>query len=139
MIRAQTTSSPIESVVEIISVDSCDMTTVHGLKTARVRGRAVSVVRLSEVFTWKRASTTTATEGNDKPTLVIVHSAGQEIALVVHRLLGEEDVVIKSTAENFCNIEGISGACILGDGRVSLILDVGTLVEMASCRGTANA
>ena len=125
---------PIESVVEIISVDSCDMTTVHGLSTARVRGRAVSVVRLSELFTWKRASTTTATEGSDKTTLVIVNSAGQEIALVVHRLLGEEDVVIKSTAENFRNIEGVSGACVRGDGRVSLILDVGTLVEMASCR-----
>ena len=52
---------------------------------------------------------------------------------MVDSLLGEQDVVIKSIAENFQNLEGIAGASILGDGRVSLILDVGVLLEMA-CR-----
>ena len=49
-----------------------------------------------------------------------------------HELLGEEDIVIKSLAENYCNVDGIAGASILGDGRVSLILDVAALLEMST-------
>jgi two-component system chemotaxis sensor kinase CheA len=52
-------------------------------------------------------------------------------------VLGEEDVVIKSMAENFRNVPGIAGASILGDGRVSLILDAPALIDMASRRAAA--
>ena len=66
-------------------------------------------------------------------TLVIVGEAGQEVGLAVDRVLGEEDVVIKSIAENYRNVPGIAGASILGDGRVSLILDIPGLIEIV-CR-----
>ena len=59
--------------------------------------------------------------------------AGQEVGLSVDRVIGEEEVVIKSIAENFANVPGIAGASILGDGRVSLILDIPGLVEIV-CR-----
>jgi two-component system chemotaxis sensor kinase CheA len=56
---------------------------------------------------------------------------------VVGRVLGEQDVVIKSVAENYRNVAGIAGASILGDGHVSLILDLAALVDMASHKSLA--
>jgi len=58
---------------------------------------------------------------------------------VVDRVLGEEDVVIKSIAENYRNIPGIAGASILGDGRVSLILDVAAIMGMITRRVGSHA
>jgi two-component system chemotaxis sensor kinase CheA len=63
---------------------------------------------------------------------VIVGETGEEVGLAVDRVIGEEDVVIKSIAENFENVRGIAGASILGDGRVSLILDIPALVAIVS-------
>jgi two-component system chemotaxis sensor kinase CheA len=57
--------------------------------------------------------------------------------VVVDQPLGEEDIVIKSMAENYRNVPGVAGASILGDGRVSLILDPTALLEMATRRITA--
>ena len=56
------------------------------------------------------------------------------MGLVVDELIGQEDVVIKSIAENFQNVNGITGASIMGDGRVSLILDVATMMTMFAQR-----
>ena len=68
---------------------------------------------------------------------VIIGSDGREIGLVVDQLLGEDDIVIKSLAENFRNVKGVAGASILGNGRVSLILDVAAVVDLASKTVTA--
>lgn len=122
---------PVESVSEIVRVSSQDFATVHGLNTARVRGRVVSVATLEELMhnsddrSGKRWRPTEAT-------LVVISSDGQELGLIVDDLLGEQDIVIKSLSENYRNVDGIAGASILGDGRVSLILDVSALVNQAS-------
>jgi two-component system, chemotaxis family, sensor kinase CheA len=131
-IGAEVFAFPVESVVEIVSVRSEDMSSVHGLPSAVVRGRVVSVARLSEIFTWATPSSQPEAKQNQEITLVIIGSEGSEMGLIVDRLLGEEDVVIKSMAENYQNVYGIAGASILGDGRVALILDTGVLIEMAS-------
>ncbi|MEQ8787895.1 MAG: Hpt domain-containing protein [Pirellulaceae bacterium] len=125
---------PIESVVEIVSIPTRELSTVHGLATATIRGRIVSVVDLNQVFTWHPDASrrsTRATEPADS-TIVVIGQEGKELGMLVHALLGEEDVVIKSLAENYRNVPGIAGASILGDGRVSLILDVNALIEMSS-------
>ena len=54
------------------------------------------------------------------------------MGLRVHELFGNEDIVIKSLSDNFVDICGLSGASILGDGRVVLMLDVAALIDMAS-------
>ncbi len=130
---------PVESVVEIVRFKRTELVTVHGHKAARVRGRVVSVVELSEVLEWNEAP------HSDEPfpediTLVIIGSEESELALSVDDLLGEEDIVIKSLAENFRNVSGIAGASILGDGRVSLILDVSALLDLVcSSKPSGNA
>lgn len=132
-----TFAMPLESVVEIVSIGKGDLATLHGQWTARVRQRIISVVKLSEAFRWNnplRNEGTTTNEGGKEQTLVVVGEGSTEIGIVVDNVLGEEDVVIKSLAENYRNVAGVAGACILGDGRVSLILDVAALVEMACGR-----
>jgi two-component system, chemotaxis family, sensor kinase CheA len=124
---------PVETVSEIVRVAKKDISRVHGLDTAVVRGRVVSVVQLPQLFEWRQPPCIRASKKqSDERTLVIVESDGQEIGLVVDKLIGEEDIVIKSLAENYHNVPGVAGASILGDGRVSLILDVGALVERSS-------
>jgi two-component system chemotaxis sensor kinase CheA len=122
----------MESIVEIVRISRKDLTTVQGLWTARVRGRVISMVNLDEVFSWNRDPKASTDGEDDETTLVIVGEAGQEIGLAVDQVLGEEDVVIKSMAENYRNVAGIAGASILGDGRVSLILDTSALIDMSS-------
>jgi two-component system chemotaxis sensor kinase CheA len=131
---------PVESVSEIVSVKQEEITRVHGLETAIVRGRVISVVQLSQLFEWQQVSNSSAPiKAAEDKTLVIVGTDNKEIGLVVDKLIGEEDVVIKSLAENYRNVDCVAGASILGDGRVSLILDVGALVGRSSLTSVASA
>jgi two-component system chemotaxis sensor kinase CheA len=59
----------------------------------------------------------------------VVESDGQKLALEVDELLGQQQVVVKNLENNYRRIEGVSGATIMGDGRVALIVDVGGLVR----------
>ena len=99
---------------------------------ACVRGNAVSLIDLSRLLRWNRPGRKNVAYDNGDTAVVIVRCENREIGLIVHRLLGEENVVIKSLADNYQNVEGVAGANILGDGRVSLILDVAALVELSS-------
>ena len=122
---------PMETVVEIVGISRRDASSVQGSQMARVRGRAVPLLRLGELLRFHGAADAPCQPA--ETTLVIVGEAGQEVGLSVDRVIGEEEVVIKSIAENFANVPGIAGASILGDGRVSLILDIPGLVEIV-CR-----
>ena len=123
---------PMEAVTETVSVGRNHVRTVHGRQMTTVRGRVVSLVRLGDLLSFHRAGDTAVTCQPPETTLVVVSDAGQEVGLAVDRVIGEEDVVIKSLAENYKNVPGIAGASILGDGRVSLILDIPALIEMVA-------
>ena len=128
---------PVESVIEIVRLGKSELTTVHGMPAAQVRGRVISVVELSDLLSWNDAPHTRPTAHGDR-TLVIIGADGRELGLAVDDLLGERDIVIKSLAENYRNVTGLAGASILGDGRVSLILDVGALLDIA-CRKSCDS
>jgi two-component system, chemotaxis family, sensor kinase CheA len=131
---------PLESVKEIVNVSPNDISTVHRRPTARVRGRVVSMVELGSIFSWHGRTDDNNFEKNPAEgalkTLVIVNENGRELGLAVDRVIGEQDIVIKSMAENYRNVQGIAGASILGDGRVSLILDLAAVIDMAICEKT---
>ena len=97
-----------------------------------MRGRVVSLVKLGDLLSFHRAGGAAETCQTSETTLVVVSDAGQEVGLAVDRVIGEEDVVIKSIAENYENVPGIAGASILGDGRVALILDIPALIATLS-------
>lgn len=134
-IEQETFAVPVESVIEIVRLDAARLTTVYGRRMARVRGRVISLVRLHELF---REVQVAPREELAQATIVVCGVEGREIGIIVDELLGEQDVVIKSLAENFQNVDGITGASILGDGRVALILDIAALVEMA-CKVSLHA
>jgi two-component system, chemotaxis family, sensor kinase CheA len=133
VIDGDTFAIPVESVVEIVRVQRKDLPTVGGAVTARIRGRVIPVVSLRDLFDWNDRFSTSEPEPEEY-TLVIVGTESGELGLSVEDLVGEEDIVVKSLAENYRNVHGLSGASILGDGCVSLILDVAAMMEMASRR-----
>ena len=126
---------PVESITEIVRVRPEDLSTVHGMLTATVRERVISVVQLEQILRDARTSDVDRHPQTNGATIVIMGTDGQELGLIVDDLMGEEDIVIKAMSENYRNVHGIAGASILGDGRVSLILDIAGLIEMSGRAG----
>jgi two-component system, chemotaxis family, sensor kinase CheA len=123
---------PLESVLEIVRVGREDMATVHGQWTAPVRDRVVGVLAIGSFFRWHSHAEESAADSAGPVTLVLMGEKDRQLGLAVDRVLGEENVVIKSIADNYRNIMGIAGATILGDGRIALILDPATLIDRSS-------
>lgn len=128
---------PMEAVTEIVSVERSRVRVVGGRPVATVRGRVVPLVKLGDALCFQGDGAASAGRATET-TLVVLGDAGQELGLAVDRVIGEEDVVIKSIAENYANVRGIAGASILGDGRVALILDVPALIA-AVCQMAASS
>ena len=127
---------PMEAVTEIVSVGRNQVRTVRARPMATVRGRVVPLVVLADLLTFHGANGLSQGSTAAQTTLVVVNDAGREVGLAVDRVLGEEDVVIKSIAENYQNIPGIAGTTILGNGRVALILDIPTLLAAFASKAT---
>lgn len=138
-LRSVIFSMPIDDVREIVSIAERDIVTVHQKQTFDVRGEFILLVSIDDIFQWHaidygrhRADKDRPTDSTESVDVVILQAAGKTVGLRVDELLGRQDVVIKSLADNFINIRGLSGASILGDGSVSLMLDVGTVIDMAT-------
>jgi two-component system chemotaxis sensor kinase CheA len=102
--------------------------TIHtigpGAELALVHGEALPILRLHRVF-----AIADAVEDPTHGLLVVVEHDGRAAALLVDELLGQQQVVVKNLEANYRKVDDVSGATILGDGRVALILDVGALVR----------
>lgn len=118
---------PLISIIESIQVDASLINGVTGqAEVYRLRDEYIPVVRLYNIF-----GITPDSENLAEGLLVIVEAEGQKIALYVDDLLGQQQVVIKSLETNFKKVDGISGATILGDGTVALILDISGLIQLS--------
>jgi two-component system chemotaxis sensor kinase CheA len=94
----------------------------------RVRGELCPLVQLGQLFGYSERCDPAET------LVVIAHSEGVKIGLVVDELIGQQQVVVKSLSEGFKRVRGVSGAAILGDGRVGLILEPTGLLELHKTR-----
>jgi two-component system chemotaxis sensor kinase CheA len=122
---------PLACVVESRSVDPSDVHTLPGQgDTLRVRDDYLPVLQLARLFP-PRARTAQGGGG----IAVIVETDGCDAALIVDELVGQQQVVVKSLETNFRKVPGLSGATVMGDGSVALILDVGHLVRLAGREG----
>lgn len=111
---------PLTAIIESLQVREADLRSVSGgAKLVQVRGEYLPLVALHEVFNL-RPQHSEVSQG----IVVIIESEGKKIALFVDDLLGQNQVVIKSLESNFRRVSGVSGATIMGDGKVALILDV---------------
>ncbi len=120
----ETYSIPIASVIESVRVKKPEINTTHNSELLNLRNAVISVPRLSRLFNIR-----TSEEG-EYCFVVIVGSQDKKIGVMVDNLIGEEDVVIKPLRDQFTQSPGIAGASILGDGSVSLIIDVTQLLEL---------
>jgi len=119
-------SVPITSVIESHRVRNEEIKRIDGYEVFNVRNEVISLLRLNRLF--GVPSSDSGEEGYHY--IVIVGTAEKKVGLMVDSLIGEEDVVIKPLKDQFTNSPGIAGASILGDGSVSLIIDVGQLLEL---------
>lgn len=116
---------PLSSVVESFQVKAEDINTVaQGSQLVKVRDEYMPVIALERIFEVPRAPDSTPTA-----IMVVVESDGNRVALLVDELLGQQQVVVKNLESNYRKVPNVSGATILGDGTVALILDTGSLVR----------
>ncbi len=120
---------PLDSVIESQRVEMPDVRTVHGNEVITLRGQVVPLVRIADFFELG------GKRDPDKVMIVIVGLQGRQVGLVVDSFEGEQEIVIKPLSDVVGRIPGISGATILGNGSISLIIDVHSLVSEAYVGG----
>lgn len=118
---------PLGYVIESLQAEPGMIKSVSGVeRLIRVRDEYLPIVTLHEIFQVPGAITTL-----DEGIMIILEADGTKAALFVDAMVGQHQVVIKSLETHYRKVSGVSGATIMGDGRVALILDVSMLVDMA--------
>lgn len=116
---------PLASVMEAVRAEAGDIRTINRLEVICLRDQVLPLVRLDRLFKVPDGG------GNGRRYVVVVGTAEDKVGLVVHDLVGQEEVVIKSLGRMLQNTPAIAGATIRGDGKVCLIVDVNELLELA--------
>ena len=117
-------SIPIANVIESQCININEISHIDNYEIMNVRNEVISVLRLSRLFNIPES------QMGEECYIVIVGTQEKKIGVMVDALIGEEDVVIKPLRDKFTNSPGIAGASILGDGSVSLIIDVSQLLDL---------
>jgi len=116
---------PLSSVVESFQVKAEAVSTVgQGSQLVKVRDEYMPVIELEKVFQVPRFDFEKSSD-----IMVVVEADGSRVVLLVDELLGQQQVVVKNLESNYRKVPNVSGATILGDGKVALILDTGALVR----------
>ena len=125
-VRGELFTIPLSTVEETIRIAPQDLSTIEGVEVMQLRDSTLPLVRLADLFNMP------AKIADDGRAFVVVVSTGMKrVGLVVDVLLGQEEVVIKPLEDYLQEKSGFSGATILGDGRISLILDIYELVNLS--------
>jgi two-component system chemotaxis sensor kinase CheA len=123
-VEGEVYSIPLSSVLESLKVNQRQFHLIGNREILKLRDMVLPLVRLDRVFGVERRE-----ELNDYCYVVVVGTVEKRIGLVVTRLVGQQEVAIKSLGRYLANIPGIAGSTILGDGRVALIIDPVSLIE----------
>lgn len=126
-VGSQTYIFPLVSIVESLQSKEDKVSRVAGgCDVFQLRDEYVPIIQLHHIFNVQAESTNL-----DEALMVVVECDGEKVGVVVDDLQAQQQVVIKSLEQNYQRVEGISGATILGDGTVALILDIPGLVKLA--------
>jgi two-component system chemotaxis sensor kinase CheA len=121
---------PLTCIIESLQPTPDTLRSIGGQgRVCHVRGEYLPLVVLSEIF-----QVSGSEHQHNEGILVIVEADGQKAALKVDDLLGQHQVVIKSLESNYRKVPGVSGATIMGDGRVAMILDINALVRIGQAK-----
>lgn len=114
---------PVSSVIESLRLKTSDIKMLDHYEVFNMHDDVLSLIRLDRLFQIETE------QQKDYHFIIVVGTEEKKVGLMVDCLIGEEDVVIKPLKDKFSNSPGIAGATILGDGTVSLILDIGQILE----------
>lgn len=128
----QTYAIPLDAVATTTKLESNILTSINGRNAVTLRGEVLGIVDLGELLDLPE------TVNNDIISVVILQDSDRRIGLVVNQLLDRQEIVIKPLGMYLNNIQGLSGASIMGDGSVVLILDPHEIYTMASPKAIAN-
>ncbi len=117
---------PLSSVIETVRISQEEIYAIDGKSVLRLRDEVLSLVRLADIF-----KIDSVLEAMNEVYVVIIGLADQKIGVIVDYLVGQEEVVIKSLGYYLKGTEGIAGATVRGDGKITLIVDVAGMMEMA--------
>jgi two-component system chemotaxis sensor kinase CheA len=124
---------PLVSIVESVQLKPEALkTVVGGGELFRFRGEYLPVLRLHELF-----GVVDATRAIEEGLLIVVDGDNSRVGLFVDGLIGQQQAVVKSLEANYRRVQGVSGATILADGSVALIVDIPGLVRLHSRRKAA--
>ena len=110
---------PLESVTEIIKVTEEMIYSIDGNATVKLRDQVLSLIELKDIIHTRG----TKREDRKGRLIVVISDGNSQVGIIVERLIGETEIVIKSLSHHFYHVKGVSGVTILGDGQISLILD----------------
>ncbi|MDR7865478.1 MAG: chemotaxis protein CheA [Sporomusaceae bacterium] len=116
---------PLGSIDSTINITPGDIKTIQNQEVILLRGQIIPIVRLGNVLGVPESGN----EGAEELYVVIVHMGEQKAGVIVDTLIGQQEIVIKSLGKLLASIKVLAGATILGDGRVALILDVGSIMQ----------
>ena len=117
---------PLASVLETVRISRDEIYTVEGRSVMRLRDEVLSLVHIGDIFEVERIL-----DSSEHAYVVVLGLGTSKLGLIVDRLVGQEEIVIKSLGEYLKGIQGVAGATIRGDGGVTLIVDVVALMEIA--------
>jgi two-component system chemotaxis sensor kinase CheA len=115
---------PLSSVIETLLVKTSEIKTVGGLPMVQLRGNTLPLISLKEKFDLQDGNAS-----QDEVFVVVVGLGDRVLGLIVDELQGQQEIVIKTLGDYLNGLPGIAGATILGDGKVTLILDIGSLIQ----------
>ncbi|MEO1927685.1 MAG: response regulator [Nautiliaceae bacterium] len=117
---------PLSNVIETVRIVEEDIYMIEGKSVLKLREEVLPLVNMADIFEIEKVL-----EPEKYLYVVILGLGATKIGLIVDRFIGQEEIVIKSLGEFLKGLPGIAGATIRGDGRVTLIVDVGTLMKLA--------
>ncbi|MCM3160522.1 chemotaxis protein CheA [Metabacillus litoralis] len=123
-LRKEKYAIPLSSIIETAVIKKDEILQAHNQKVIDFRGKIVPLVFLSEIFEVPEES-----ENEDFVSLIIVRKGDKMAALVVDSFIGQQEIVLKSLGNYLNSVFAISGATILGDGQVALIVDCNSLIK----------
>ncbi len=128
---------PVTDVCEVIGLSRSEVFNAQGKPMIDLRGHLVPLFQLDELYNWNDALPKAVDPPDDWVQAVLVRDGHRMFAIEVEDLEGNSDVVIKSLDEHFAHISGLSGACVMGDGGVCLVVDAASLSICKSSYRTA--
>jgi len=124
-VESEVYSIPLAAVLETLKVETSSFHQIAGQEVLKLRDSVLPLLRLQRVFGVSENG-----ESSNQSYIVVIGVAEKRVGLIVSRLLGQQEVAIKSLGKYLAKAPGIAGSTILGDGRVALITDPAGLMEM---------